>query len=34
MSNLMGSIDDRVIERIVQGFPTVTSVIEDAPAVR
>ena len=31
MSNLMGSIDDTVIERIVQGFSTVTSVIEDAP---
>jgi hypothetical protein len=31
MSNPKGSIDDTVIERIVRGFPAVTSVIEDAP---
>jgi hypothetical protein len=27
----MGSIDDTVIEKIVQGFPAVARVIEDAP---
>jgi hypothetical protein len=31
MSNPTGLIDDTVIERIVRGFPAVTSVIEDAP---
>jgi hypothetical protein len=31
MSNPKASIDDTVIERIVRGFPVVTSVIEDAP---
>jgi hypothetical protein len=31
MSNLMGSIDGTVIEKIVRGFPAVTRVIEDAP---
>jgi hypothetical protein len=31
MSKPIDSIDDTVIERIVRGFPVVTSVIEDAP---
>jgi hypothetical protein len=31
MSNPKASIDYTVIERIVRGFPAVTSVIEDAP---
>jgi hypothetical protein len=31
MSKPIESIDDTVIERIVRGFPVVTSVIEDAP---
>jgi hypothetical protein len=31
MSKRIDSIDDTVIERIVRGFPVVTSVIEDAP---
>jgi hypothetical protein len=30
MSNLKGSIDDTVLEKNIQGFPTVTSAIEEA----